>query len=595
MKTNPENFYSSQIEQFSKVIVELKSKANLFVVLRLVSFLLMPAFMYFFWGNSTVWLPCVLVSLAVLLFFVRKSTDVKTNLAFHKHLIEINENEKAVLNGEITNFEDGEEFKNQQHAFTYDFDVFGHKSIFQFLNRTSSENGKARLADVLQNGTQDILSNNASITELQDHIAWSQNYRAQGLTHKKNEQGKLVLTEWSNVAVSLPKWVKPIAFVFPLLAIALFVAYIVGAPISDIQLTIGLIISLLPALILMKKTNFEAMKVGKYAERLRAMNEQLTLLNTVTFSSDKLKQIQDDLLHAEVNGDLALRELQKYLNRFDTRMNIFVAIILNAFVGYDLHLMLGIQNWKEKYSQFVDTWEKHLVEVEVLICGANLKFNREDSVYATINESSSKDISITGLGHPLISSKNLVRNDYNLNTNIHFTILTGPNMAGKSTFLRSLGVNLMLAKAGFPVIAEKFTFPDRKLYSSMRTTDNLNEESSYFHAELVRLRFIVDAIERGESVFIVLDEILKGTNSIDKEKGSAEFLDKLEALGAMGIIATHDLSLTELANKNAHLENQYFDSTIEGDNISFDYTLRKGVVKNMNASFLLKQMGLTNA
>ena len=185
-------------------------------------------------------------------------------------------------------------------------------------------------------------------------------------------------------------------------------------------------------------------------------------------------------------------------------------------------------------------------------------------------------------------------NDFELEEVEQFAIITGPNMAGKSTFLRSVGINLMLAKAGFPVMAEKFVFPNMNLYSSMRTSDNLSDETSYFHAELLRLRFIMDAIERGESVFIILDEILKGTNSKDKEEGSAKFLQKLSDLGARGIIATHDLSLTELADKNSSIINLYFDTKIEGEDISFDYKMREGVAKNMNASFLLKKMRLTD-
>ena len=126
----------------------------------------------------------------------------------------------------------------------------------------------------------------------------------------------------------------------------------------------------------------------------------------------------------------------------------------------------------------------------------------------------------------------------------------------------------------------------------MRTTDDLSDESSYFHAELIRLRFIMDAIERGENIFIILDEILKGTNSKDKEKGSTQFLEKLVGINAKGIIATHDLKLTELAEQKEAIFNLYFDTTIEGDEIDFDYKLRAGVAKNMNASFLLEKMKL---
>jgi DNA mismatch repair ATPase MutS len=198
------------------------------------------------------------------------------------------------------------------------------------------------------------------------------------------------------------------------------------------------------------------------------------------------------------------------------------------------------------------------------------------------------------MGHPFVPHSKQVRNDVILSGNEHFLIITGPNMAGKSTYLRSLGLTFILANAGFPVIAESCSIPKFKLYSSMRTSDDLTVESSYFHAELTRLRFIMDAIERGEQVFIILDEILKGTNSKDKEIGSAKFLEKLVKMNAKGVIATHDLSLCELASNSSSFRNMYFDSTIEGDELSFDYQIREGICKNMNASFLLKKMHLVD-
>ena len=167
-------------------------------------------------------------------------------------------------------------------------------------------------------------------------------------------------------------------------------------------------------------------------------------------------------------------------------------------------------------------------------------------------------------------------------------------MAGKSTYLRSLGLTFVFSNAGFPVLAKSCKIPKLKLFSSMRTSDDLTVESSYFHAELIRLRFIMDAIENGENIFIILDEILKGTNSKDKEIGSARFLQKLKRLNARGIIATHDLSLCDLANNDSTFRNMCFDSIIEGENLSFDYRINEGVCKNMNASFLLKQMKLVD-
>jgi DNA mismatch repair ATPase MutS len=274
---------------------------------------------------------------------------------------------------------------------------------------------------------------------------------------------------------------------------------------------------------------------------------------------------------------------------------VLVALLLNFFLAWDFYLLLKLEKWKNKYGDHLPAWESIVYEIEVLISAATFRYNHSAfTSYAELIEPNNSKIECIGLGHPLIESQKRVNNNYVMNEEEQFSIITGPNMAGKSTFLRSVAINLILAKAGFPVMAEKFIFPNLRLYSSMRTSDDLTDESSYFHAELIRLRFIADAIERGEKVFIILDEILKGTNSKDKEEGSAKFLSKLIQLNAKGIIATHDLKLTELAERNKSLKNIYFDTTISGDEISFDYTIRDGVAKNMNASFLLRKMGLSD-
>ena len=201
---------------------------------------------------------------------------------------------------------------------------------------------------------------------------------------------------------------------------------------------------------------------------------------------------------------------------------------------------------------------------------------------------------IKDLEHPFVSKEKRVTNDVKIVGEEQFVVLTGPNMAGKSTYLRSLGLAIICANTGLPILATSCKLPKVKLFTSMRTSDDLTVESSYFHAELIRLRFIVDAIEKGEKVFIILDEILKGTNSKDKEIGSALFLQKLKRLKTKGIIATHDLSLCVLEDSDKAFKNMYFDSIIEGNKLSFDYKINDGICQNMNASFLLKQMKLVD-
>ena len=273
-------------------------------------------------------------------------------------------------------------------------------------------------------------------------------------------------------------------------------------------------------------------------------------------------------------------------------MNILVGIPLNMFFGWDLWQRLAIERWMEKNEMNLSIWEQTLSELEVYISGANLLFNYPQTVFATFSDQN--ELQFKNMTHPLLSSIKSVSNDLQMDDHNQFMILTGPNMAGKSTYLRAVGLIFVMANAGFPVFADSVKLPRMKLYSSMRTSDDLSNESSYFHAELTRLKFIMNALEKEQRIFILLDEILKGTNSKDKEEGSKRFLEKLQRMGAKGIIATHDLSLCALSNEHPAFSNGFFDSTIEGENLYFDYTWRKGVCQNMNASFLLKQMNLVD-
>jgi DNA mismatch repair ATPase MutS len=272
------------------------------------------------------------------------------------------------------------------------------------------------------------------------------------------------------------------------------------------------------------------------------------------------------------------------------RSNILVGVLLNIYLAWDFRMLNDWARWRDTFGNGLGGIEDQFAELEVWLSGAAYLNNHNDGIFAKVGlESSPK---IKDLRHPFIPFDRAVRNDFHLTETEQFHIITGPNMAGKSTYLRSVAWAIVCANAGFPVLASSCELPKFSLYTSMRTSDDLSGNSSYFHAELMRLRFIVDAILNGEKVFVILDEILKGTNSKDKEEGSAAFLEKLVRIGGVGIIATHDLSLCRLADRSSAYRNMYFDSTINWQELSFDYKIREGVCKNMNASFLLRKMEL---
>ena len=258
---------------------------------------------------------------------------------------------------------------------------------------------------------------------------------------------------------------------------------------------------------------------------------------------------------------------------------------------WDLYSVMRLERWKVKYGHNVKVWVKIIAELDVYCSLSNYAYNNPDYVYPKISETII--LRSSDLGHPLIPANKRVNNDFEINKLGKIDIVTGANMAGKSTFLRTVGINILLALNGMPVCAKSYTFKIIDLFSGMRTADSLKENESYFYAELKRLKYIIEKLQNGKPTLILLDEILKGTNSVDKAKGSWQFVEHLIALNATGIVATHDLTLCEIENNYPeNISNKCFEVDIDGQSISFDYKLKMGVTKNMNASILMNQMGL---
>lgn len=590
---NKSDFYNDRLQSLEVERKKYSNRAKQWVVIRLLTFLAIPITVFFGYPIGGYSALIIVAEVVLFLIFVRKSAENKDRLNFVKHLIQINENELSGLKGDYSKFSSGEQWVDTNHAFSYDMDLFGVNSFFPIVNRTVTFIGEKMLAKKFLTGDDLPKETNEAVEELKEHIPWSQKYRAHGMTLEK-KQASVLIEDWTKTSTQVKSWIKVFKWILPILGFASSVLYYFDF-ITGVQFAIAAVIILVPVRQTLKKTNKLHQELSKIGPRVQAMKEQLRILEEFNFKSDLLSKYQAKLFKEKENGSAGLKELGQLVKEIEYRDNILVAIFLNFFFAWDFRVTLKASDWKQKYSNQIADWEYIVYEMEGLISGANFRYNYESkTTYAELKDDVKSKIEIKQVGHPIIGVDKLVSNDFILENDEQFAIITGPNMAGKSTFLRSVGVNLTLAKAGFPVMAEKFIFPNMNLYSSMRTSDNLSDETSYFHAELLRLRFIMDAIERGEPVFIILDEILKGTNSKDKEEGSAKFLQKLSDLGARGIIATHDLSLTNLADQNKQMINLYFDTKIEGEDISFDYIMRDGVAKNMNASFLLKKMKLTD-
>ena len=583
-----ETFYKDQIEKLSGELEKAKSRFRFYTLMRLLFFVLGVLFAWWFW-LETLFVPMLALSLTGFIWAVARSVNAKYLRDIIGLKIEINRLEIKVLHGEWSSYEPGDEFKNPKHAYSHDLDLFGNKSIFQLINRTVSDQGKSKLARILANGADDIELNKAGISELKEHMGWSQDFLAEGLVDREDSKHDRPIHEICSIDTTNSAKIRILGIAIPLLSIISTVLVSFGfISVYAFSLIIILVLVLIGNEI--RRTNKVAFGIVNFERRINIVKKQLLLYKNLQVQSPLMLEFKKKLFDEQNAVIHEIEALSSIINRFNFRMNFLVGLLLNFFLAWDFNMRLQLEKWMKTHREKLRLWEDHIASLEVWVSGATYQFNFPEAIFAKFSED--ERIEVKDLRHPFIAKDKMVANSISFKQNQHFLIITGPNMAGKSTFLRSFGLIFVLANAGFPILATSVEIPRMKLFTSMRTTDDLHVESSYFHAELIRLRFIMDEIEKGEPVFVILDEILKGTNSKDKEIGSARFLRKLKRMGAYGLIATHDLSLCRLADEDEAFGNIYFDSVISGEEIYFDYLCRDGVCKNMNASFLLRQMKL---
>jgi len=386
----------------------------------------------------------------------------------------------------------------------------------------------------------------------------------------------------------MPKYIKPLLISFSISSILLITLISLGILPESI-----VFIWMIPAAGILtpylKKIGALSQNIGKVQETFQQYHKLLMQIEDTNFSSEILKEKHQTIHSKTKKASQIVRSFSKALDALDQRNNIFFMIPANWFFLWDLWQVQRIEKWIFLYRDQVENWFEVISFFDAEISLANFTFNHPHYTYPQINNEGT-ETEISDLGHPLVDEKKLVRNNFKTEKG-QFYVITGANMAGKSTFLRTVSLHHVMANTGLPVCAETSLYMPIKLISSMRTSDSLTDDASYFFSELKRLQYITKNIDK-ETYFIVLDEILKGTNSKDKAEGSKKFLEKLTNSKSTGIIATHDLSLCKVADQYPTVKNYYFDAYIENDELSFDYKFKEGICQNMNASFLLQKMGI---
>ncbi len=586
---NPLTFYKNRKTELEKEAVKLKKRLTNLAVFRASVFIGTAFLIYLSFGKYLDVFIILFLSVLLFSFLVIKYLNIKKEKAIVDAKIEINKTEIKVLKRDFHHLETGSEFVKPLHYYSNDIDLFGVGSFFQYINRTTTNNGKIALAKVLtENNTDDILEKQNAIKELSKKVDWRQHFSAlASLVTVKNKTN--FITKWIlNYKPVLPKYLAKVQIGFSLISL-LLIGLVSFGVFSFTYLTILFFIGLFSTVKFIKKTNLLYTETDKARETFKQYHQLLKEIEAEKFISKNLLEKQEVIQSENKKASLIFKEFSKILDAFDNRNNIIIAVLGNGLFLWEIANACRVEKWIFNYKHTVEKWFEVVAYFDAQNSLANFKFNHSKFVFPELS-SEKEIIQSTNLGHPLLDAKKRIDNDFTIN-DAHFFIVTGANMAGKSTFLRTVSLSIVMANCGLPVCAESFQYQPIKLITSMRTTDSLTEDESYFYSELKRLKFIVDEI-KNEDYFIILDEILKGTNSKDKAIGSKKFVEKLTKSKSTGIIATHDVSLCALEKEFSEIENYYFDAEISNNELHFDYTLKTGVCKNMNASFLLKKMNI---
>ncbi len=586
--TQPLQFYTRQKETHQQELKKCSTKLLYSSLLRLFIFLVVAFGVWYFFGNMNAIVPLVIGGFALFLFLVSRHSDLKDKVDEQKELIKLQELELDILkNRKFQDLPEGTEFENPQHPFSQDIDLFGKGSFFQYLNRTALYEGTKKLAGLLgENSIREIRQKQEAIKELAKMPEWRQEFTALARLVKTETPSTQIVNWFRNYKKFVPGFIKWLPAVFSVLSGLVILAYTFDY-IRGIQLTLWFLAGILFTGIYFKKINLLSGSVSKIQDTFHQYHLLLSLLEKAEFSSEVLKKKQA-LIHSEKKKASAIfREFSKAIDALDQRNNILFGIFANGFLLWDLRQSYKLEKWILAYRQNVENWFDVIEFSDAYNSLGNFAFNHPAYIFPEILQQKS-GISAEKLAHPLLDPEKRVANNFRIK-NEEFFIITGANMAGKSTFLRTVSLQIVMSNIGLPVCAEKCEYSPIKLITSMRTSDSLSDDESYFFSELKRLKFIVDEIKT-DRYFIILDEILKGTNSTDKASGSKKFIRKLVKSNSTGIIATHDLSLCEITSELSQVRNHYFDAEIIKDELHFDYKFKDGVCQNMNASFLLRKM-----
>ncbi|MFV8367817.1 MutS-related protein [Flavobacterium sp. XS1P27] len=586
--------YKAKKIRFSTALTTINKKYNSISILRLFTIVLFLVSIYYYIKNSQIiFVVAAIFLFGLFVFLMRIHTKLLFEKQVNKALFDINENEISYLERNKIPFENGQEFNDFHHPYAYDLDIFGEHSLFQNLNRTATFIGKETFANQLLTllPNDEITRNHQALKELSEKLDWRQEFLAFAKVSNDTQSNYETLLKWSTFnSKPLPKMSVFISYFSPLLFLGVLIVYLVTSNTFFASvLSYLFVINLMILGRFIKRIQAEVANSTNIDKTIHQYSLLLQKIEKESFQSQKLIDLQQKLMFKKENASIHLKQLAGLFSNMDSISNFVTAIVFNGTFLFNLHVLKSLIQWKKDHAEALENWLEVIGEFEMLNSLANFSYNNPEFVYPTLN--TNFEIDFKDLSHPLLNKKTRIGNDVRFHPE-SFMILTGSNMSGKSTFLRSLGVNMVLSGMGSPVCASQANVHPLPVLVSMRLSDSLSDSESYFFAEIKRLKQIMDELEN-RPAFVLLDEILRGTNSDDKRNGTIEVVKKVIGKKAVGAIATHDIEVCLTTNEYPNiLTNKCFEVEIINNELHFDYKLRDRICKNRSATFLMKKMGV---
>jgi DNA mismatch repair ATPase MutS len=587
------SFYEQRVNQLIQELATLNYQLRQISRSRLAFFLLIVASI-----AASAWLSSLLIitTFAFIALFgiqVKRHAVTSGEVALCEKILKLNEDELAFMRGNKSVFQQGDMQLAGDHIYAIDLDIFGKGSLFQAIDRTGTWEGRGLVMDTLLRLPKDISiieRRKEALAELENEVEWRQRFNVVGQLAEETPGDMPALRKW----VDQPDffqgraWWIWVARIVSAISVALIAWMFIAQTFYALAFFGWLIFNSIIRGILEREMKSYFNSFGSRTKLFQKFSDLFVLVSRKQFKSSLVKEHYENVNQAAG----AFMELSRLANRVDQRLNGLVGPLMNGLFLFDVWNVHAIESWRIKHRSEVDSWIIALANIDMLNSLANYKFNHPAFVDATIMSGPSQVIA-RSMGHPLLPFNESVKNDYELGITSKAHIVTGSNMAGKSTFIRTVGLNIILALNGMPVCAESFTCTVLSIASCIRITDSLEEHASYFRAELIRLEHVVQMLKTGEPYIVLLDEILRGTNSDDKRMGTLAFFKKLKDYNCVAILATHDLVIGKLEEQfPGHYANYCFESELRGSQLHFDYKLRKGVSSSTNATFLMKSLGL---